>query len=67
MIFFPREVDGTGYGGEWMWIWSFGCGYLDVDDHLEERQGCVDKLCTQVFVVFWGRKVTDALGAGEVC
>ena len=52
-----------------MGIWSCGCGYLDVDDidHLEERQGCVDKLCTQVFVVFWGRKVTDALGAGEVC
>ena len=50
-----------------MWIWSCGRGYLDVDDHLEERQGCVDKLCTQVFVVFWGRKVTDALGAGEVC
>ena len=48
----------------WIWIRMGRCG---VDDHLEERQGCVDKLCTQVFVVFWGRKVTDALGAGEVC
>ena len=49
-----------------MELWS-GCGYLDVDDHLEERQGCVDELCTQVFVLCWEGKVTDALGAGEVC
>ena len=50
-----------------MGIWSCGCGYLNVNDQPEERQGCVGELCTQVFVLFWERKVTDALGAGEVC
>ena len=66
IFYVPRELDGWGYEGGWIGIWS-GCVYLDVSDHIEKKQGCVGELCTQVFVLFWGIKVTKALRTGEVC